>query len=185
MINDMEKKNMRIIDLSMPLYTGMDVFPGDPDVKIDVIHTHANNGWELRKLNFGSHTGTHVDAFSHMHPGMTTIDEIPLERFFGKAKVVNLLEEWPRGIGLFFVEEVGIEHLERMLNVKPSFVGGEITEELERELLRQEIITYTNLVNLERIPSNTVFTFYGFPLNIQEGDGSPVRALAILENEEY
>jgi kynurenine formamidase len=182
MINDMEKKNMKIIDLSMPLYTGMDVFPGDPDVKINIIHTHENNGWELRKLNFGSHTGTHVDAFSHMHPGMTTIDEIPLENFFGKAQVVKRIDEWPNEIGLFFTEEIGAEYLDKLLNVRPRFVGGEITEELERQLLKHEIITYTNLVNLERIPFDTQFIFYGFPLNIQGGDGSPVRAVAVLES---
>lgn len=173
---------MKTIDLSMPLYTGMEVFPGDPEVKIDIIHTYGNNGWELRRLNFGSHTGTHVDAFSHMHQGKATIDEISLERFFGKAQVVKRIEEWPNEIGLFFTEEIGVEYLDKLLNVRPGFVGGEITEELERQLLKHEIITYTNLVNLELIPSNTDFTFYGFPLKIQGGDGSPVRAVAVLES---
>lgn len=173
---------MKVIDLSMPLYTGMNVFPGDPDVRIDIIHTHEKNGWELRELNFGTHTGTHVDAFSHMHKGMVTLDEIPLERFFGEAQVVELLKEWPYEIGLFFREEIGTEYLERILHVKPKFVGGGITEELERQLLKKGVITYTNLVNLEKIPPHMTFTFYGFPLNIQNGDGSPVRAIAILEN---
>ena len=36
----------------------------------------------------GSHTGTHVDAFSHMHKDGETLEEIPLERFFGKARLV-------------------------------------------------------------------------------------------------
>ena len=173
---------MKIIDLSMPLYTDMDVFPGDPEVKIDLVHTHEKNSWELRKLNLGTHTGTHVDAFSHMHKGMAALDKIPLERFFGEAQVVKLLEEWPRGMGLFFVEEVAVEYLNKILQANPKFVGGEITEELERQLLKQEIITYTNLVNLEKIPKQVTFTFYGLPLNIQNGDGSPVRAIAILEN---
>ena len=79
---------MRIIDLSMPIYTNMNVFPGDPQVKIDVVHTYKKNTWELRQLNMGSHTGTHVDAYSHMHEGKETLDEIALERFFGKAQVV-------------------------------------------------------------------------------------------------
>jgi arylformamidase len=31
---------MKVIDLSTPLYTGMDVFVGDPEVKINVVHTY-------------------------------------------------------------------------------------------------------------------------------------------------
>jgi len=58
---------MKVIDLSLPIYYGMEVFPGDPEVNIETIHTHENEGWELRKISMGSHTGTHVDAFSHMH----------------------------------------------------------------------------------------------------------------------
>jgi len=80
----------------------MEVFPGDPEVKIDVIHTHEKDSWELRHISMGSHTGTHVDAYSHMHKNRETLDEIPIERFFGKAQVVELSKSWPRKTGLFF-----------------------------------------------------------------------------------
>lgn len=43
----------------------------------------------------GSHTGTHVDAYSHMHKGKETLDEIPLERFFGKALRIKLGDGFP------------------------------------------------------------------------------------------
>ena len=174
---------MKIIDLSMPIYTNMHVFPGDPQVKIDVVHTYKKNKWELRQLKMGSHTGTHVDAYSHMHEGQETLDEIALERFFGKAQVVELKEEWPKEIGLFFVEEVGIEKLSRITQLNPGFVGGNITEDLERALLGKNVITYTGLINLELVPKGHSFMFYGLPLRIQSGDGSPVRAIAIIENE--
>ena len=49
----------------------------------------------------GSHTGTHVDAYSHMHEGKETLDEIPIERFFGKAQVVGTHQDWPKEVGLF------------------------------------------------------------------------------------
>ncbi len=74
--------DMKIIDLSVPLYTGMPVFPGDPEVRVAVVQTYETHAWELRQLILGSHTGTHVDAFSHMHAGLETLDEISLERFF-------------------------------------------------------------------------------------------------------
>ncbi|HBF76580.1 MAG TPA: cyclase, partial [Clostridiaceae bacterium] len=74
---------MKVIDLSVPLYTGMEVFPGDPDVNIEVVHTYEESTWQLRRLVMGSHTGTHVDAYSHMHEYKENLDEIPIERFFG------------------------------------------------------------------------------------------------------
>ncbi len=158
----------------------MDVYPGDLTVQIKVKHQHEKEGWELRNLQMGSHTGTHVDAFSHMHPQKASLDKIPLDRFFGEAQVVQKSDEWPSLIGLFFTEAIGLEVFERLLKVQPNFVGGDISEELERALLKEEIVTYTDLINLEEIPLRTIFTFYGLPLKIQEGDGSPVRAIAIL-----
>lgn len=172
---------MKVIDLSQSLYSGMEVFTGDPEVKFDVVHTYEKDTWELMNISMGSHTGTHVDAYSHMHKGKETLDEIPIERFFGKAQVVELYEMWPSNIGLFFIEEVGIEALNRIINLNPGFVGGNITEELEKGLLGNNIITYTGLVNLELIPKYKIFMFYGLPLKIKDGDGSPVRAIAVIE----
>lgn len=173
---------MKVIDLSISLYTGMDVFPGDPEVKVDVVHTYERDTWELRSLSMGSHTGTHVDAYSHMHKGKDTLDKIPIQRFFGKAQVVESSEDWPKEVGLFFIEEMGIKELNRIINANPGFVGGNITEDLERALLGKEIITYTRLINLVLIPKGKIFMFYGLPLKIKSGDGSPVRAIAIIES---
>lgn len=174
-------KKMKVIDLSKTIYTGMDVFPGDPEVNIDLVHTYENNTWELRKLSMGSHTGTHVDSYSHMHSGKETLDEICIEKFFGESQVVHQHQDWPREVGLFFIEEIGVEELDRIVDLNPGFVGGNITEDLERALLSKDIITYTGLINLELIPKMKTFMFYGLPLKIKSGDGSPVRAVAIIE----
>lgn len=171
---------MKVIDLSMPLYTGMDVFPGDPQVNINLIHTHEKNTWELRNLSMGSHTGTHVDAFSHMHKYKGSLDDIPIDRFLGKAQVVELFQDWPKETGLFFIDEIGLEKLNKIVNSNPGFVGGNIREDLQRALLEREIITYTELINLELIPKEKTFMFFGLPLKIKSGDGSPVRAIAII-----
>lgn len=157
------------------------VFPGDPPVKIDRIHTYDENGWELRSLQFGSHTGTHVDAFSHMHQGASNLDEMPLEQFFGTAYLVGKNEELPQTSGLLFQDAIDESQLQAILEVGPKFVGGNMSESLERALLKHRIITYTNLVHLEKLPKGKPFMFYGFPLKIKAGDGSPVRAVAIIE----
>lgn len=172
---------MPVIDLSLPLYSGMPVYPGDPEVTIEVAHTLEQHTWELRRLTLGSHTGTHVDAFSHMHAGGKTLEDIPLHRFFGKAVIMSPHLPFPAGVGLFFGEEVGDEIFERLIAVRPPFVGGFISEALQRALLKEEIVTYTDLANLDLLPRNTPFMFYGFPLRITQGDGSPVRAVAVVE----
>lgn len=173
---------MKIIDLSMPLYSNMEVYQNDPEVKIEKVHSYEEDGWELRKITMGSHTGTHVDAFSHMHPGQLNLDQIPLNRFLGKAQLVQLNESWPKGLGLLLKENIGIEYFEKILASQPHFVGGNLSEDLERALLDKEIITYTNLINLELLPENQTFLFIGLPLRIKDGDGSPVRAIAIIHN---
>ncbi|TBL79094.1 cyclase family protein [Paenibacillus thalictri] len=175
---------MRVIDLSLPIADGMPVYPGDPEVKVKIKHTYESHTWELRQLSLGSHTGTHVDAPSHMHPGAATLDELPLECFFGASQVVRTDDPaWPGGRGLFFAEAAGQDCFDRLALLRPPFVGGELSEELERSLLGIGILTYTGLQGLERLPSGTDFMFYGFPLRIASGDGSPVRAVAVVEAE--
>lgn len=172
---------MKVIDLSQPIADGMPVYPGDPEVKVKVAQTYERDTWELRQLSLGSHTGTHVDAPSHMHPGAATLDELPLERFFGASQVVRIEDPiWPEHRGLFFAESVGLECFDRFAVLRPPFVGGELSEELERALLGIGIVTYTGLQGLERLPGGTDFMFYGFPLRIVCGDGSPVRAVAVV-----
>jgi arylformamidase len=175
---------VKVIDLSSPITDGMPVYPGDPEVKVKVAHTYECHSWELRQLSMGSHTGTHVDAPSHMHPGAATLDELPLERFFGASRVVRIEDPaWPECRGLFFIESVGLECFDRLAALQPPFVGGDLSEELERSLLGIDIITYTGLHGLDRLPVETDFMFYGFPLRIVSGDGSPVRAVAVVESE--
>lgn len=79
------------------------------------------------------------------------------------------------------MEAASIKHLDQILVSNPGFVGGSISESLERALLKNNIITYTNLINLELLPKNQTFMFYGLPLKIKAGDGSPVRAIAIID----
>ena len=51
----------------------------------------------------------------------------------------------------------------------------------ERALLGHGVVTYTGLMNLDQIPRGLEFTFFGLPLKIRGGDGSPVRAIALLK----
>ena len=54
-------------------------------------------------------------------------------------------------------------------------------KEVHLTLLRGgvEIVIVEGLTNLEKLPER--FTFVGFPLNIKGRDGSPIRAVAIVD----
>ena len=52
-------------------------------------------GWAVETITLSTHTGTHVDAPYHYHPTMNgterawTIDEVPLDWFFGNGVLVD------------------------------------------------------------------------------------------------
>jgi kynurenine formamidase len=82
-----------IIDLSQEIYSDMPVFKGLPEVKISMHSSHEE--WEgitnsdtvspsVNKLEFGEHTGTHVDALNHMtrHNKGQSIETMPLSMFY-------------------------------------------------------------------------------------------------------
>lgn len=81
--------SLRAIDLTHPVATGMPVYPGDPEVRIDRALSVAEDGVEVASLALGSHSGTHLDAPSHSIPGGRTVDELPLEWLSGAARVLR------------------------------------------------------------------------------------------------
>ncbi|WP_330182807.1 cyclase family protein [Nocardia sp. NBC_01503] len=97
---------MRIIDLSVPLRTGMPVYPGDPEVNIHTALTVAADGVNVLHVDMGSQTGTHVDAPFHIDDALPTLDALPLERFVGPAVVIDARGLEPRtAIGREYFEE--------------------------------------------------------------------------------
>jgi kynurenine formamidase len=48
-------------------------------------------------------------------------------------------------------------------------------------MLGAGILIVEGLANMEQLPGNEAFTFYSLPLKLQGRDGSPVRAIAILD----
>jgi len=176
---------MKIIDLSQPLFNKMPVYPGDPEVHIEQIHNLDKEGWRLRYLQMSTHIGTHADAFAHMDENGTTVDNIPLEKYIGKTVLVGINSEFPKNVGLAFKDgKLDLSLFEKLKEAKPLFVvvgnTAELDVELERKLLQAGILTITDLVNMSELPENKEFMFYGVPLKIKDGDGSPIRAFAIL-----
>jgi Predicted metal-dependent hydrolase len=86
----------RYVDLSVPITTGMPVYPGDPEVELRPAATVSAEGCNVLGLSMGSHTGTHVDAPYHVDDRLPTLDELPVGRFIGPAVVVDARDAAPR-----------------------------------------------------------------------------------------
>lgn len=96
---------MTLVDLSHPISHDMPVYPGDPAVAITPAATLTADGANVSLLQFGSHTGTHLDAPSHMVSDGRAVDQIDLSLLQGAAYVlrarttkVAALQEQPIGI---------------------------------------------------------------------------------------
>lgn len=87
---------MRLVDLSVPITTGMPVYPGDPEVALGPALTVAEDGVNVLRLHLGSQSGTHVDAPFHIDDALPELDALPLDRFAGPAVVVDARGLAPR-----------------------------------------------------------------------------------------
>ncbi|HEX4246682.1 MAG TPA: cyclase family protein [Pseudonocardia sp.] len=87
---------MRIVDLSVPVRAGMQVYPGDPAVQLDRAVEQEVDGVNVLAIHAGSHTGTHVDAPFHVLAGGARLDELDLGLFHGPAVVADVRGLLPR-----------------------------------------------------------------------------------------
>jgi kynurenine formamidase len=85
-----------LVDLSVPVTTGMPVYPGDPEVTVAPALTVEDSGVNVLRLHLGSQSGTHVDAPYHVDDALPRLDELPLDRFAGPAVVADIRGLAPR-----------------------------------------------------------------------------------------
>ncbi len=213
-----------LIDLSHPLEHGQPNFPFDPKITVLVHNTVASIGYNITQISMSTHQGTHLDVPYHFFDDGKTIDQMPLDRFYGPAALVDLapgsflpdktpitcemLEPhadkfqpgakviyrtgWDRTFGtpacfsdfpsLTLEAAQWIAHRRIGLLGMDTLTPSADWKEVHLTLLQKgvEIVIVEGLTNLESLPER--FTFAGFPLKIQGRDGSPIRAVAIVEN---
>src|SRR5919204_984962 len=84
---------MEIIDVSVPVRPGMATYPGDPEVRLERVSSIAEGEIaNISRLDFGVHTGTHVDAPVHFVDGAAGAEALPLDALVGPCIVVDGLE---------------------------------------------------------------------------------------------
>lgn len=81
---------MHIIDITAELNDRTKTYNTDPKVHLEQHASIATDGYALTRLELGSHSGTHVDAQSHVIEGGETAKDISLNVLLGKCYVVDV-----------------------------------------------------------------------------------------------
>ena len=84
---------MEYIDLSHTFESHMPVYPGDPEPETTQIAFIEKDGYNDFQVKTGMHVGTHIDAPLHMINEGVRIPELPLEKFFGRGRLIDAKEK--------------------------------------------------------------------------------------------
>ena len=82
-----------LIDLTHPLEHGQPNFPYDPKPSIIPHNTIASIGYNITQFSLSTHQGTHLDVPYHFFDEGPTIDRMPLDCFYGPARLLRIPKE--------------------------------------------------------------------------------------------
>jgi arylformamidase len=81
---------MTWLDISVPIRDGMLSFTGDPSVHLERASSMANGAiCNVSRLDFGVHSGTHIDAPVHFIDGAAGIEGVGFDALVGPAEIVD------------------------------------------------------------------------------------------------
>lgn len=196
----------KIYDITQELFSCC-VFPGDmPPSREQVQSIREGDGCNLTNLALCAHNGTHLDAPFHFYGDGKTVEEIPLEKVIGEARVAevcgtlsrqdmkDLLKGGPprlllKGPAVLTVEaaraitEAGLW----LIGVEARTVGDENSPESVRavhlELLGKEVVILEGL-RLSEVPPGE-YLLCAQPLKLGGADGAPCRAVLLEKTEDF
>lgn len=152
---------MKLYDISMSISAGMPVYPGNPRPEIERYREIPDDGTTESKICLGSHTGTHVDASSHVFENGETVDEIDLNNFYGEAQVLDLTEKG---------REIDVETL-KGLDIEEEIVLFKTENSLKEQRDFREDFAYITLDAVNFLKEEGVKTLGIDYLSLVEFDG--------------
>lgn len=90
-----EATSMGVRDLSHDLTSG-DPYPGDPEASLEPVATMDEDGYRVAGIACSTHSGTHVDAPSHLLPDGASLSEFDVSEFQFGARLVDCTDLGPR-----------------------------------------------------------------------------------------
>jgi arylformamidase len=178
-----------VIDITREIYSGMEVFEGDPEVSVKVEKTVESDGYSLREIRMSTHAGTHMDAPSHFHSDGSTMSDLDISRLLGHAYVTGSFRDaFPDGTRILLSRKGDLDQKRavELLRIGIDVFGtdenslepeGDSEYGVHRILLGAGAIMIENL-DLSNAPDGT-YGFVALPLRIRDGDGAPLRAVLL------
>lgn len=77
------------VDLTHPLKSNITVYPGTPAPAFTPISTIDKDGFAELSITMTTHTGTHMDAPSHILSRGRSLNQFPIDKFIGKGIVLD------------------------------------------------------------------------------------------------
>jgi kynurenine formamidase len=71
----------------------MPIYPGDPEVRLRTLFTVEEDGFRLKLMRIGEHSGTHWGSPCHFNDGELCADDMNPEDFFHPAVVIDARSE--------------------------------------------------------------------------------------------
>lgn len=88
---------MKLYDISVPISQALPVYPGDPALHMaERMRMRQGDPVNLLHISLGVHTATHMDAPHHVLNNGVTMDDVPLERGLGLARVLEFASDVQR-----------------------------------------------------------------------------------------
>jgi len=92
-----------ILDLTHTLKNKITVYPGTLEPMFEQGNTLEKDGFAELNMTMCTHTGTHIDAPSHILADVKSLDEFGIDKFIGPAVVIDCSE----------VQEISLELLQK------------------------------------------------------------------------
>lgn len=179
------------------------VYPGDPKPEAMVVRNiKKGDDYNLSKVSFCPHTGTHIDAPLHFLQNGKSIERIKLRNFYGKCSVIEATGEITggdmdellpychsrvliKGKGKAFLTmtavEVLLDYNIKLIGTDAMTIGWEDeNDDVHIELLKNDI-PILECLNLDRVPVGD-YEICAFPIKIEGLEAAPCRAV-LFEQE--
>lgn len=118
-----------ILDLTREITTDTKVFPGSPSPKFITWNKMDVHNYHSEVIFMSTHTGTHMDAPSHFVTGVSSIDQIPVNRFISRATLIKVAKASDELITVSEIEASGVKILEGNSIVFSTFWENELDKE--------------------------------------------------------
>jgi arylformamidase len=124
---------MKIYDITAEISDNLPVYGKERPVAEKSLQLAKGDMCNLMNLSLTTHTGTHADMPSHFILGGATCDNIPLDHFYGKAKLIRVnaaahitkedLQPFNIEAGIILLIDTGQSPYMRQRNLKEDYLA--------------------------------------------------------------